>query len=154
VQAHGIAAARIGVALGVGVKEVEHAALADHGVVVEVLFEAFPELHRPLVEGDVASQQVVGADDGGVAADVAAPEPALLQHGDVRHPMLLGEVVGGGEPMPPAADDDDVVRRLQLGIAPHWRPAGVAAQRLADDGKNGIAHVSLSNPASSFAPNR
>ena len=41
----------IGVALRVGMVEVQHAALADHGVVVELLLEPFPELHRHLVEG-------------------------------------------------------------------------------------------------------
>jgi hypothetical protein len=38
-QAHGIAAPRIGIALRVGVAEVQHAALADHGVVIEVLLQ-------------------------------------------------------------------------------------------------------------------
>ena len=118
VQAHGVAAPGIGVALGVGVIEVEHAALADHGVVVEVLLQSLPQLHRPFVERRVAGQQVVGADDGGVAADVAAAEPALLQHRDIGDPVLLGEIERGRQPVPAAADDDDVVGRLELGVAP------------------------------------
>jgi hypothetical protein len=71
VHAHGIAAPRVGVTLGVGVIEVEHAALADHGVVVDVPLQPLPQLHRPFVERDVAGQQVVGAHDCGIAADVA-----------------------------------------------------------------------------------
>ncbi len=40
-EMHGVAAPGIGVALAVRVVEVEHAALGDHGVIVEVLLEAF-----------------------------------------------------------------------------------------------------------------
>ncbi len=39
VQPHRVAAPGVGVALGVGMVEVEHAALADHGVVVDVLLQ-------------------------------------------------------------------------------------------------------------------
>ena len=84
VEAHGVAAPGIGVALRVGMEEIEHAALADHGVVVELLLQPLPELHRQLVERDVAGQQVVGADDGGVAPDIAGAEIALLEHRDIR----------------------------------------------------------------------
>ena len=45
VQPHGVAAADIGVALGVGMKEVDDATLADHRIVIEVLLETLPELH-------------------------------------------------------------------------------------------------------------
>ena len=111
VQAHGVAAPRVGVALGVGMVEVEHAALAHHGVVVEVLLQPLPELHRPFVERRVAGQQVVGADDRGVAADVAGADLALLQHRDVGDAVHLGQVVGRRQPVSAAADDDDVVGR-------------------------------------------
>ena len=109
--------------------EVEDAALRDHGVEVEVLLEALPQLHRPFVEGIVAGQQVVGADDRGVAPDVAGAEPALFQHRDIGEAMLLGEVIGGRQAMPAAADDDDVVFLLRLGLAPGRRPVLVAGQR-------------------------
>ena len=58
VQTHGVAASREGIALTVGVIEIEHAALADHGVVVEV-FSSLRELHDHLVEWDVSVQHVV-----------------------------------------------------------------------------------------------
>jgi hypothetical protein len=74
----------VGIPLGVGVKQIEHAALADHGVEVELLLQPFPQLHRKFVEGRVAGQQVVRADDGGVAADIAGAEVALLHHRDMR----------------------------------------------------------------------
>jgi hypothetical protein len=94
-QPHGIAAARIGVALGIGMVEVDDAALAHHGIVVDVLLQTLPQLHRPFVERDVAGQQIVRADDRGVAPDVAAAEPTLLQHCNVGDAVLLGQIVGG-----------------------------------------------------------
>jgi transcriptional regulator GlxA family with amidase domain len=53
--------------------------------------------------------EIVRADDGGVAPGVAAAEPALVDHRDVGDPVLLGEIVGGAEPVAAGADDDDVV---------------------------------------------
>ena len=121
VDAHGIAAPREGIALRIGVAEIQDAALRDHGVEVEVLLEALPQLHRPFVERIVARQHVVGADDRGVAADVAGAQPALLQHRHIGEAMLLGEVIGRRQAMPAAADDDDVIFRLRLGLAPGRR---------------------------------
>ena len=43
--------------------------------------------------------EIVGADDRGVAAGVAAAEPALLEHRDIGDAVLLREVVGGREPV-------------------------------------------------------
>ena len=133
VNAHCVAAPREGVALGIGVAEVEHAALRDHGVEVEVLLQVLPQLHRPFVKRIVAGQQVVGADDGGVAADVAGAKPALLQHGDVLQAMFLGEVIGRRQPMPAAADDDDVIFLLRHGIAPGGLPVLVAGEGILDE---------------------
>jgi hypothetical protein len=45
-----------------------------------------------------------------------AAEPALLDHRDVADPMLLGQIVGGGEPVPAAADDDGAVRAFGAGL--------------------------------------
>ena len=50
VHAHGIAAPGEGVALSVGVIEVEDAALAHHGVVVQLLLQPLPQLHATFVE--------------------------------------------------------------------------------------------------------
>jgi hypothetical protein len=141
VDAHGVAAPREGVALRIGVTEVQDAALRDHGVEVEVLLEAFPQLHRPFVEGVVARQQVVGANDGGVAADVARTQPALLQHGHIGEAMLLGEVIGGGQAMPAAAHDDDVVFRLGIGLAPGRRPVLVAGRGVLQEREDGVFHA-------------
>ena len=84
-----------GVALGVGMEQVQHAALADHGVVVDVLLQPFPQLQRVFVERHVAGQQIVGADDRGVAPDIARADPALLHHGDIGDAVLAGEIIRG-----------------------------------------------------------
>ena len=131
VNAHRISAPGESIALAIGVIKIEHAALADHGVVIDVLLEAFPQFHGLLVERDVAGQQVVGADDRRVAADVAAADPALLDDGNSRQAEILGEVVGRRETVAAAANNHDVVVGFWFGIPPRRTPAGVAAQCLA-----------------------
>ena len=140
VQSHRIAAPRVGVALAVGVIQVQHATLADHGVVVQGLLQAFPELHRQFVEGDVAGQQIIGADDRRVAADIAAADPALFEHGDIGEAVLLGEIIGGGEAVAAAADDHGVIRGFGFRIAPGRRPAAMAGHRVAKQGEERIVH--------------
>jgi hypothetical protein len=138
VQPHGVAAPRIGVHLRVGVGEVQHAALREHHVEVEVLAQPLPQLHRMLVEVGVGRQQVVGAHDGGVAPGIAAADPTLLQHGDVAQAVQLGEIIGSGKPMTAAADDHHVVGRLRFGIAPSPLPSAMPAQRLAQEAESRI----------------
>ncbi len=155
VQPHGVAAAGSGIALRIGMEEIEDAALRHHGVEVEFLLQPLPELQRPFVEGVVAGEQVVRADDGGVAADIAGAEPALLQHRDIADAVLAGEVVGGGEPVAAAADDDDVIVGLGLGLAPSRRPVPMAAQRVADEREewnNAYGKSGASSRASCRAP--
>lgn len=133
IDPHGVATPREGITLGIGVAEIEHAALRHHGVEVEVLLEALPQLHRPFVERVVAGEQIVGADDCRVAADVAGAEPALLQHRHIGEAMLLGEVVSRGKPMAAAADDDHIVLLLGLWLAPGRRPVLVAGESVLEE---------------------
>src|SRR6267154_320324 len=81
-----------------------------------------------VVECGALIEQVVGADDGGVAAGVAAADPALLEHRDVGEAVLAGGVVGRSQPVTPAADDERVIGGLGLGTAPLRRPAALAGQ--------------------------
>ena len=139
------------------VDQVEHAALAEHQVVVQLLRETLPELQRMLVERGALVPQVVGADHRGVAPGVAAAEPALLQHRDIADPVARGEVVGGGEPVPAGADDDHLVGRLRRGAAPLLGPALVVAQRVAGEAEDReFLHLSLPEyrmrPALSLVP--
>ena len=82
------------------VREHHDAARRIHHVVVELLRQAFPQLQRMLVERRRFLPEIVGADDRRVAPGVAAAEPALLEHGDIGEAVLLGEVIGGREPVP------------------------------------------------------
>jgi hypothetical protein len=127
IEPHGVAAAGEGVTLRVGVKEIDHAALADHHIVIEVALQSLPELHRPFVELDIRRQKVVRADDRGVAAGIARADPSLFDNGDVGQAVLLGEIVGGRQAMTAAANDNHIVFALRLRIAPRRRPAGVSA---------------------------
>ena len=127
-----------------GVREHHHAARAEHDVVVQLLAQPLPELERVVVEGGTLVVEVVRAADRGVAPGVAAAEPAALEHGDVGDPVLLGEVVGGGEPMPAGADDHHVVGRLRLRAAPRRLPVAVAGERVAGQREDRVAlHASL-----------
>ena len=95
----------------VGMREREVPALRIHDVHVEVVGEVFPERQRFVVEPHALRRQVVGADDGGVAAGVAAAEIALLEDRDIGDAVIAGEVVGGRHPVSAAADDHHVVGR-------------------------------------------
>ena len=143
---HGIAAPHKGIALAIGMEEVDQAALRMHHVVIQLGFHAFPQLHRMAVEFAVALQEIVGAHDGGVAPDVAGPEIALFQHGDIGQAVVLGEVKGRGKAVAAAADDDRVIAGLGGRIAPCGLPALVAEKALCDDLQARIAHRSVPVP--------
>src|ERR1700682_238272 len=81
-----------------------------------------------VVERGALIEQVVGADDGGVAAGVAAADPAFFEHCDVGEAVLAREVVGRSQPVTAAADDEGVIGGLGLGTAPLRRPAALAGQ--------------------------
>ena len=117
------------------VGEHHDAARRIHDVVVELLGEPIPQLQRMVVNAGALVIEIVGADDGGVAAGVAAAEPALFQHRDIGDAVHRGEIIGGGQAMPAGADDDDVVFLLGLGRGPLFLPALMAAHGLAGDGE-------------------
>ena len=123
------------------VRQHEHAARRIHDVVVELLGQALPQLHRVLVERGRFLPEVVRADDRGVAPGIAAAEPALLQHRDIAEAVLLGEVIGGREAVPARADDDRVIGRLRLRVAPLLRPAGIVLERLQRHIDEGESHL-------------
>ena len=130
---HGIAAPHKGIALAVGMKQVYQPALAVHHVIVQLGFQLFPQLQAVGIEFAVARQKVIRPHNRGVAPDVAGAKVAFLQHRDVAQAVVLGEVIGGGKPMPATTDDDGVIARLRLGVAPDRAPAAVAQKPLWDD---------------------
>src|SRR6185312_4506517 len=91
-------------------------------------------------EGLVAGQQVVGADKGRVAPDIARAEPALLDNGDIADAMFPGEIVGGGEAVAAATDDDDIVMALRFRLPPDRLPVAVARKGVGDERRKRIAH--------------
>ena len=119
------------------VREHHDAARRVHDVVVELLREVLPQLHRVVVDRDALVEQVVRADDGRVAAGVAAADPALLDDRDVGESVLGGEVIGRAEAVAAAADDDRVVRGLGLGLAPLLAPAPVPAEAAPQQAESG-----------------
>ncbi len=128
---------RVHAALGVAhvlqrVREVHHAALAEHHVVVQVLRQPFPQLHRLLVQRGRFVPQIVRAHDRRVARGIAAADPALLEHRDVGDAVLLREVVRGCQAVPAAADDHDVVLALRLRTLPLPLPVLVVRQAVAE----------------------
>ena len=96
-----------------------------------------------LVERRIAGQQVVRADDRGVAADIAGAEIALFDHRDIGQAVILGEVVGGGKAMAATADDHCIIGRLWRRLAPDRFPAPLALQRLGEDREDRIAQGGL-----------
>ena len=96
---------------GIGMGERQMAALGIEDVEVELAGEAAEQADRLVVEPHPFGRQVVGTDDSRVARRVAAAEPALVEHRDVGDAVILGEIVGGGEPVPAGADYRHVVAR-------------------------------------------
>lgn len=72
--------------------------------------------------------EIVGADDRRVAAGIAAPEPALVDDGDIGDAVLAGQIIGGSQTMAAGADDDHVIFGFRLAVRPLLVPVLVAGQ--------------------------
>src|ERR1700719_926732 len=81
-----------------------------------------------VVERGALVEQGVGADDGGVAAGVAAADPAFFEHCDVGEVVLAREVGGRSQSVTAAAEDEGVIGGFGLRTAPLRRPAALAGQ--------------------------
>ena len=108
---------------------VQNAALADHGVEINVLLQPFPELEGMFIKGNIARLAVIGADDGGVAPDIARADPAFFNHGNIGHIVVFGQIIGRCQTMTAAADDNGVIFCLWL-----WLPPGGCPVLLAFEG--------------------
>src|SRR5207248_5539471 len=117
--------------LGVGQGEV--AALGVKEVQAQVARQVAEEVHAGLVELRAFGREVVGADDGSVAAGAAAADVAFFQDRDVGDAVVLGQVVRRRQAVPAAADDDDVVFTLEaIWGAEHPRLGILLAEREAE----------------------
>ena len=133
------------------------AVLREEQVEVELRAQPLVELQRRVVEARALRRLVVGAQDRRVAPGGARADVALLEHRHVADPVVLGEVVRGGEAVRAAADDHDVVGVLELAApAPHAAgaeevthaasrerlPSGSSASspRAAAEARGGVGH--------------
>jgi hypothetical protein len=146
IELHRVGQARGDLKLGGRVRNIEDAALTQHHVEIEFARQPLIEPERQVVEGDRLGIEVVRPHDGGVAAGVAAAEPALLDHADARAFVGLGEVISGRQPMSAAADNDEVINPLGFRLAPGLRPAFVSAEALAQEGEGRIAPAHATTP--------
>src|ERR1700733_4535392 len=117
--------------------EHHHAARREHDVVIENLRKMFPQFNGMVVERGAFLEQVVRAEDGGVAPGVAAADPTFLEHRDIREAVLLREIVRGSQAVAAAADDDRIVARLRLGLAPLRLPAAMTRQAALNQRESG-----------------
>ena len=127
IQSHLVATPRIDVQLGQGVSEIDHAALREHHIIVEIVGQGLPHFHRGFVEVLVLGQQIVRADRRCIAADIAGAEPAFFHHRYIADAMFLGEVVGSGKAVA-AADDHHIIGWFWFGFAPGGLPVLVAVE--------------------------
>jgi hypothetical protein len=105
-----------------GVREHHDAALREHDVIVQFLRQTFPFLDRVVVECGAFIEEIIRADDGGIAAGVAAADPALFEYGDIGQPVLFRQIIGGTQTMAAAADDDGVIGGLRFRLTPLLLP--------------------------------
>ena len=75
--------------------------------------QVLPQPHALVVELHAFGRQIVGADDGSVAAGIAAAEVALVEHGDVADAVVAGQIIGGRQTVTAGADDDHIVAGLE-----------------------------------------
>ena len=75
--------------------EHHHATWRIHDVVIEFRREILPKLDRVFVQALAFFQKIVGTNDRGVTARIAATEPAFFEHRNIAHAMFFGEVIGG-----------------------------------------------------------
>ena len=127
-KAHGIAAARERGHIAIGVRQIDDAARAVHDVVVQIPRECLPAPQRILIEVVVLRQEVIRADDRGIAPDIAVTEQALLEDGHPLDAMISRQMVGRCQAMPAGSDDDYVVGIAEPRPGPKGPPIGIACQ--------------------------
>ena len=110
---------------GVGMRQREMPDLGEQDVEIHFLRQGFVQAQTLGVERNGLRGAVIGAQNGGVPAAVAAADVAAVDDRDVGH-ALFAEVVGRGQAVHAGTDDDDVVAILEIVPAPHTPFAEIA----------------------------
>lgn len=113
----------------------QHAARAEHHVVVQILTEPLIKRARLFIDRRRGVLKVIRADDRGVAPGIATAKPALFDHRHIGDAEIAPEIIGRGQPMPARANDHHIIARLGCGRAPGPSPPLMIARRFARDGK-------------------
>ena len=145
-QRVGMRGAPVAAHLVLGLRQHDHAARAEHDVVIQILAQPLVEVARLLVDRGGRVLEIVRPDDRRVPPRVAAAKPALLDHRDIGDAVVLAEVIGRGQPVTAGADDDHLVAFPGFGRGPGAFPARVMAQGFPGDGKGGIAFHGRTTP--------
>ena len=139
VDLHRVDDARGDLHLALGMGDGDHATLREHDVVVDLARQPLVEFQGIVVERDALGVEIIGPDRAGVAAGIAAAEPALLDHSDIGDAVVLCQIVGRGEAVSAAADHHRVISRFRFRAAPCRLPAFLAGEALLEERKGGIA---------------
>ncbi len=110
-----------------------YAALREHDIIIEILAQLLPELHRMFIKMRALVIKIVGANNGRVAPGIATAEPSLFDNRDIGDAVFLGQIIGSAKAMPARTDDDDIIFGPGLGIGPLRLPVSVAGKRIFND---------------------
>ena len=115
---------------GIGMRQGEVSAFRIEQVQVEIGRQVLPQAQRLVVERNPFRGQIVGSDDGGVAAGIAAADIAFFEHRHIGDAVIARQVIGRRQSMAATTDNDHVVARLQrIRHAKHARFRIFAAKR-------------------------
>ncbi len=139
--------------IGLVVRQVQDAALAQHDVEIEFGRQPLPQLQRMLVDPRAGVPQIIRADDRRVAPGIAEADRAFFEHRDIADAVLFREIISGRQPVPAAADNHDLVALSRRRLAPSRRPAPVPRQRMPGEREDGILLHRLRLAATTGAAN-
>ena len=137
-QRIGMCRALIATDFVLGLCQHHHPARAVHDVIVQILAHRLVERARLFVDRCRRILQIVGADDRGIPARVAATQPAFFDDRHIGDPEVLAKVIGSRQTMPASTDDDDVIFFLRFRARPSAFPSAVISERFTRNGKYGV----------------
>ena len=119
-------------------RQMQQAARRKHDVVIQLPAQVVPQLQCVLIQAGGLVVQIIRAHDGGIAAGVAAAQPAFFEHGDVGDAAFFGQIIRGRQPVAAAADNHDPIGFFGRRAAPVALPVLVVAQPVAQQTENRV----------------